>query len=96
MKKTTRATFKKFLRENKGKLLINVKSEFDGMTDCCESQHAGFQPAKENGKDDNYTLGINGVYLVGHGGDRFRSYSENGLNGIEVYNCCGHFVVVAA
>lgn len=37
--KTTKATFKSFVRKNEGKLFIKCTSSFDGMTDCVEQNH---------------------------------------------------------
>ena len=92
MKKITKATFKSFVKKNEGKLLINVTSSFDGQTDCCESQHAGFLPARKADHEKN-TLGYAGIWLVGSSRDYFRPYNDNGLQGIEVTNCCGRSIV---
>jgi hypothetical protein len=36
MKKTTKATFKSFLKKNEGNLFIQCAGSFDGMSDCVE------------------------------------------------------------
>jgi len=93
--KTTLATIKSFIRKNAGNIYINVKSEFDGMTDCCESRHDGFTKAKhlENSGRDAHDLGIQGAWFVGSSRDYFRDYNENGMTGFEVTNCCGRFII---
>ena len=45
--KTTKSTIKSFINKNIDNLFINVKSSFDGMTDCCESLHEGFKKVNE-------------------------------------------------
>lgn len=93
MSKITKATLKSFIKKNKHSLLINVKSTFDGMTDSCEQSHNGFKPARS---DDTFTvnkLGFNGIWLVHGSNNYFNSYEDERLTGIEVYNCCGRFIV---
>lgn len=96
MKKVTLATFKKFIRENEGKLLINVHSTFDGMVDCVtDTGNKEFAPAK---KSDNKfyadrTLGIAGIWLVGQSRDYFDLFDNGKIKGIEVYNSCGSYTV---
>ena len=36
VKRITIATIKAFVKKNKSNLLINIRSSFNGMTDCCE------------------------------------------------------------
>jgi hypothetical protein len=97
--KITLATFKKFIKQNYTDLLINVKSSFDGSTDCVERLHDGFKKAttdKTVSKNTSYhdaTLGINGVWLVRGSRDFFNSFENETLKGIEVSNCCGTFIV---
>lgn len=94
IKKVTKTTFKTFIKKNKGKLFIKVKTKFDGMTDGCESvKNAAFAPVVETAEYPEHKYGMQGAWLVGGGGDRFRPYAAGGFNGLEVYNCCGHFVV---
>ena len=92
MKKITKATLKSFVKKNKGQLFINVTSSFDGMTDGCESVKGGFRPEQTTDFEKN-TLGVKGIWLVGSSRDYFRPYNDEGFEGIEVYNCCGRFVV---
>lgn len=89
MTKITRTTFKKFIRGNDGKLFINVRSKFDGMTDCVESCNGGFTPVEPSTRDAEYSLGIAGLWLVGSSRDYFTAYEDANFKGIEVYNCCG-------
>jgi hypothetical protein len=93
--KITRATLKSFIKKNQGKLLINNKTNFDGMVDCvmpCDDK--GFRPIKSDDRPDNqYTLGICGCWLVGSSGDLFTVYDDGVHQGIEIYNCCGSFIL---
>jgi hypothetical protein len=101
MKKPTVATLKSFIRKNEGKILINVKSSFDGMTDSVESLSGGFRPLeKKNQKqifvtdhNSNPTLGYKGVWLVGCSRDHVKPFSEDGLRGFDVHNSCGRWIV---
>lgn len=99
-KKITKATFKSFVKRNRASLLIKTKSSFDGMCDGVrEVEDNGFSKAldKDNGwsrdtwKDNN--LGIHGIWLVGSSRDYFSSYADGTYSGIEVYNCCGSYIV---
>lgn len=95
--KITRATFKSFIAKNRERLLIRCESDFDGMTDCVEQAHnPQFKAATPAEIAHENTLGINGVWLVGQSRDYFQEFSENGLSGIHVYNCCGSFTVAVA
>jgi len=90
----TRTTFKSFLNKNKDKLLISNLSNFDGMVDCVmPTENKSFRPTESGTGSTDHTFGIKGVWLVGHGGDRFYDYKDGKRQGIEVYNCCGNFVV---
>jgi vesicle coat complex subunit len=91
--KITRATFKSFVNKNKENLLVKVKSNFDGMVDCVTEVKDTFTPATKSNLSEKYTLGIQGIWLVGQSRDWFKEYKESGLTGIEVSNCCGSFVV---
>ena len=93
-KKITKATFRSFCSRNKGKLLIRCDSSFDGMIDCVSFNHdAQFKPARYEAGNDSHTLGILGVWLVGHSRDYFEAYEQDGMICLSVYNCCGSFVV---
>lgn len=91
--KITRTTFKKFIKDNHPNLLISQRSSFDGMVDgIMPSSDKNFRPIESIPYGD-MTLGINGIWLVGSSRDFFTHYEENGIVGIEVSNCCGHFIV---
>jgi len=93
MKKITKTTFKSLVKKNEGNLYIWNLSHFDGTVDgrvSCKSTWRKVEPTTLH-KDN--TLGINGVWLVNGSRDYFTPYNENGFTGIEVSNCCGHFVV---
>lgn len=95
MAKITKATFKSFVRKNEGKLLINVESRFDGMSDMVEQTGMkGFFPINKADHAWENNLGYCGIWLVG-GSSRnsFEGFEENGLKGIRVWNCCGSFAV---
>lgn len=90
--KITRATFKKFIKQPN--LLISQHSSFDGMVDgVMPSSDRSFKPVTTTTAHYEHTLGINGVWLVGSSRDFFKHYEENGIVGIEVFNCCGRFIV---
>ncbi|MEO7048968.1 MAG: hypothetical protein ABI091_26935 [Ferruginibacter sp.] len=97
--KITLSTFKSFLKKNEGKLFVNVKSDFDGMTDGVIPLHKGFEEATKDktvSKDSSYydaTLGINGIWLVRGNRDYFNYYKDETFTGISVSNSCGHFIV---
>lgn len=95
-KKPTRATLKSFVKKNADRLLINVTSRFDGMTDCCEQRHGGFSQAKAVAGHEEHTLGIQGIWLVGQSRDSISHYEKDGIVGFKVYNCCGSFIVGVA
>lgn len=94
MRKITLATFKKFVRENRGELEVLVTSEFNGMTDGVDYHRAPrwvVNPAEDNHVSN--TLGVAGVWLVLGSRDRFSAYEDSERAGIKVYNCCGSFIV---
>ena len=93
MKKITKTTFKSFIKKNADNLLIQVKSEFDGMVDGCVSVKGGFVKAQAADRYTENTYGIHGAWLVGGGRDWFTEYNKDGITGIEVTNCCGRFIV---
>lgn len=93
MTKTTKTTFKSFIKKNRANLLIRVDSKFDGMSDMVERVKDDFGPIVETEAHLEHTLGIQGLWLVLGGGDRFRPYEKDGFVGIEVYNCCGSCVI---
>jgi len=91
--KTTLATIKRFIRENKDSLYINVKSSFDGMVDCVMPLDGGFRKAEAEKDHNNHTLGISGAWFVLSSRDYFYDYHENGYKGYKVSNCCGSFIL---
>jgi len=93
MKKITKATFKKFIRENKENLYARFDSRFDGMIDGHRTLDRKFEPAQETNDHLDYTFGIKGAWLVGHGGDGFNHFDDGVYEGIEVYNSCARFFV---
>ena len=93
MKKITRATIKSFVKKNRDNLLINVHSDFNGMIDGLDFFDDGFIPAKHTDRDLEYTMGVEGAYLVPMSRNWFYHYEENGLVGITASNSCGSFTV---
>lgn len=96
MKKITAATFKSFVKKNSENLLINVKSEFDGMVDGCVSNARGFRSAKKTDLHNSSNLGFEGIWLVGSARNWFEKFENETMTGIEVSNCCGNFIVAVA
>ena len=94
MKKITMATLKSFIRKNAGKLFVKNLSHFDSMTDCVEQCHdRQFREAQATDEHGDHSLGIRGVWCVRGSRDWFTAYNEKGFRGIEVYNCCGSFII---
>lgn len=96
-KRITLATVKSFIKKNRENLYINVKSRFDGMTDCVESLNDGFQKAATDTDKhtQEHSLGIKGAWFVGSSRDYFQPYDNIGgdMTGIEVSNSCGSFIL---
>lgn len=92
-KKITLATLKSFVKKNSEGLFINVRSSFDGMTDCVQSVGNCFTPASKTEGNLAYTLGIKGAWLVGSSRDYFTHFEDDTFVGIDVYNCCGRFIL---
>lgn len=95
--KITKASFKSFLKKNKGNLFILNESHFDGMQDMVVNKdNPQWLPLQE--KPDSRCvendLGYKGIYLVNGSRDTFEDFQDaNGMKGISVYNCCGSFIV---
>ena len=92
-KKITRTTFKTFIKKNYGNLFIDVRSDFNGMTDCVEMVEGGFEKAVIENEHSEHTFGIRGAWLVNRGRDYFKSYEDEVYTGIYISNCCGSFTV---
>jgi hypothetical protein len=92
-KKITMATVKKFIRENSGKLYINVKSSFDGMIDGLTYQNDGFAMAETDTLHTDATLGIKGAWFVGSSRDWLTKYEDEKFTGITICNSCGSFIL---
>lgn len=94
MAKATIATVKSFIRNNKGKIFINLKSSFDGMTDGVESiPNARFLPAKETTDHQEHSFGIDGAWFVGQSRDYITPYEDDNYRGFDIYNSCGRFIL---
>ena len=99
MAKITLATVKKFVRENLDNetLFIKKKSAFDGMTDGVEyNTKATFEKAEKlesTEQNEKYKLRVAGAWFVGSSRDYFNQYEDDHFKGIEVYNCCGSFIL---
>ena len=99
MAKITLAAVKKFVRENLDNetLFIKKKSAFDGMTDGVEyNAKATFEKAEKlesTEQNEKYKLRVAGAWFVGSSRDYFTQYEDDNFKGIEVYNCCGSFIL---
>lgn len=93
MSKITKATFKSFIAKNRENLHIKVKSSFDGMVDCVTDTGNGWTKAEPTSDNQQYTLGIGGLWLVGQSRDYFEAFDQEGFTGIRYYNCCGSGVL---
>ena len=91
MAKITKATIKSFIRKNKDKIYIKVRSKFDGMYDCCMEVNNGFHKATASDRNEQYTLGIEGAWFVGQSRDYFNSFDNDDFTGYEIFNSCGAF-----
>lgn len=88
--KATKATFKAWLK----KLSIDnlsIKTTYSHNEDTGANRHQ-FTACKKTNNAPEHTLGITGVWLVGHGGDYFKKI----VNGFEVQNCCVCFEIIEA
>lgn len=93
-KRITLATFKAFVRKNRERLEVRVRSRFDGMTDGLDwKKGAEFEPVRDDVRNPEHTLGIGGAWLVLGGRDHFQPYETETHQGIAVANCCGYFEV---
>jgi len=93
-KKITLSTVKSFITKNRENLFINVKSNFDGMTDCVQPKDGGFDKATSNNAElgtqmYDATMGIAGAWFVRGSRDYFTAYEDEKFIGFEVYNSCG-------
>ena len=93
-KKITRATFKKFINDNKENLYFCSESNFNAMSDMVEqSDNPHFKKAILHDWQQIHTLGIQGVWLVNRSRDCFRPYTTKEYTGISVFNACGSFTL---
>lgn len=99
MKKITLATVKSFVKKNESKLLVQVKSSFNGMIDGCDdSRNCDFTQVTEiRWPRPGYTssMSIDGNSLLGSGGsgNLFKVYEDDNFIGFDIYNCCGWFII---
>jgi len=90
--KITLATVKGFIKKN-NEIYIKVESNFDDMTDCCEKLNDEFSLIGTTSTNKENTFGISGAWFVLRGGDYFSAFENETYKGIEVYNCCGSFIL---
>ena len=86
-KKITLATLKAFIKKS-SELFIEVKSDFNGMTDCVEIVKIGIKKVSKE-----KAIGHDGVWCVGSSRDYFKFVENENYFGIEVSNCCGHGIL---
>lgn len=94
MKKFTKATLKKFIKDNAKSLYIRIDSHFDWMTDCVEQIDNPTLKQVDHKKIDftkKYNWWIEWLRLIWSSWDRF----EKNENKVEVRNCCGMCTLVA-
>jgi hypothetical protein len=87
-KKITLSTLKSFIK-NSTELFVEVKSSFDGMTDCVEMNFNKMFISVSKEK----AIGHDGVYCVGSSRDYFKYVENENYFGIEVSNCCGSSIL---
>jgi hypothetical protein len=94
----TKTNFKSFIQKNAANLLVKVNSEFDSMSDCVRTADGAWRMVEQSAieLDKPYTMGIDGVWLVGGGRDWFEHYETDAVIGIRGFNCCGFFTVAVA
>lgn len=96
-KKLTLASLKSFIKANDGQIWIKNISDFDAMVDCVmPCNDAGFRKAEKKECTEysyNHNLGYYGIWLVNGSRNNFSHYNDGIFTGIEVYNCCGSFIV---
>ena len=92
-KKITRATIKSFVKKNFNNLYIKNLTEFDGMQDMTvANKNAEFRKAVPTQRDFNYTLGVDGAYVLPNR-NLFDPFENENYVGYNVWNCCGEFVI---
>lgn len=74
-------------------LQIRTKSSFNGMTDGLDYKDSGFAKATTTERSLEHTLGIDGAWFVGQSRDYCTLFDNGQFTGIEVSNCCGHFII---
>lgn len=93
-KKITKSTFRSFIYRNRSRLEFKSLSSYHGGQDAVvENRSASFVVARETTRSFNYTLGIEGVWIVGGSRDYFSTYEDAEYIGIQCHNSCGSFVV---
>jgi hypothetical protein len=93
MKKITRTTVKSFIKNNRERLYINLKREFDGMIDGKREHCEGFEVAKQTAQNIDMNMGIEKAWFVGSSRDYFTPFEDGRFTGIEVSNCCSNFIL---
>lgn len=91
--KATIATVKSFVKKNAGKILIDVHGSFDPSEDGVRyKENHGFTLAEMVEPTTN-TLGVKGAWFVGRSRDFITAFEKDGLQGFEIDNSCGSFVI---
>lgn len=91
MTKITRATIKKFIKDNQNGLYVKVDSSFDGMVDCVMPVEDEFRKVEKIDMESKYNFGICGAWFVGGNRDYFTPYADDHMIGYEISNSCGSF-----
>ena len=67
------------------------------MVDCVMPvANAEFVKAEASDRNEEYSLGIKGLWLVGSSRDYFTAFENDQYIGYEIDNCCGSQTVVIA
>ena len=92
--KITLATLKKFIREH-NPAILEIKVLRDHYNNAGGEYQPDWQPVQSDDCPDlqKNTLGIKGLWLVGHSRDYFSLFTEPERTGIMCSNCCGSWIL---
>jgi hypothetical protein len=97
-KKITLTTVRSFIKENAENIFISHKSAFDGSIDGSrDADDKAFKKVTICGEGSRTNgEGVPGAWFVKSSRDHFTYFNKDGYEGIEVYNCCAHFIIARA
>lgn len=92
-KRITKATFKSFVKKNIHNLWLEQAYSFDAQIDGIRQCDKSFKRVIIDPNDlSKPNLGVPGIWIT-DSGNLFTEYQSESFCGIEVYNCCGCFVI---